>query len=215
MGLFDIIASSFTTFSPLANNAVISGGHQESSGVLTADSSSPNNNDVRNIVNRNCKSPVLGGSYVDEIAPGVFLGDKCVASSYKLLKRLGITHVVNCTHDLPNSHPDRFEYLQIPLVDGSLDPPLYPSIDTAVSFMEDAVKNGGNTFVHCFAGMSRSASVVTAYLMKTNCWTLNEALEHVKRHRLIASPNQVFLPQLYKYEKQLFQNDGYCTGAFS
>ena len=32
-------------------------------------------------------------------------------------------------------------------------------------FIEEALNNGGNILVHCYAGVSRSASFVIAYLM--------------------------------------------------
>jgi len=57
--------------------------------------------------------------------------------------------------------------------------------------------------VHCFAGASRSATIVIAYLMKKNSWTLEHTLEYVKSRRSIVSPHEAFLEQLKKYEKAL------------
>jgi protein-tyrosine phosphatase len=33
-------------------------------------------------------------------------------------------------------------------------------------FIKSAIDNGGNVFVHCYAGVSRSATIVIAYLMQ-------------------------------------------------
>jgi len=43
--------------------------------------------------------------------------------------------------------------------------------------------------VHCAAGVSRSASIVIAYLMKINHWTFENAYSFVKSKRKIIDPN--------------------------
>merc|ERR1719203_593344 len=55
-------------------------------------------------------------------------------------------------------------------------------------------------FVHCMAGRSRSATVVIAYLMQAQRWSLRQALDHVKVRRPIVFPNVGFLQQLRRYE---------------
>jgi len=35
----------------------------------------------------------------------------------------------------------------------------------SVRFIKEAIESGGSVFVHCYAGMSRSATIVVAYLM--------------------------------------------------
>ena len=60
-----------------------------------------------------------------------------------------------------------------------------------------------NVFVHCAAGMSRSPSLVIAYLMIENRWTYEEAINYVQRKRGIVQPNIGFVKQLKALEYRL------------
>jgi atypical dual specificity phosphatase len=58
--------------------------------------------------------------------------------------------------------------------------------------------------VHCVQGMSRSASVVLAYLMSRERKTFKQAWEHVTALRPVVKPNPGFIIQLLELEKILF-----------
>jgi hypothetical protein len=62
---------------------------------------------------------------------------------------------------------------------------------------------GQTTFVHCLNGVSRSALVVTAYLMWKNHWGRDEALRFVRTKRPEARPNPAFLERLGEWERVL------------
>ena len=49
-----------------------------------------------------------------------------------------------------------------------------------------------NVLVHCRSGMSRSASLVIAYIMKTKGASCQDAYEYVKHKRSIVLPNEGF-----------------------
>ncbi|CAD8167728.1 unnamed protein product [Paramecium pentaurelia] len=61
----------------------------------------------------------------------------------------------------------------------------------------------GSVLVHCAAGVSRSASVVIAYLMKTKGFGFQEAFNFVKKKRSVIQPNYGFIKQLRNYEKEV------------
>jgi len=68
----------------------------------------------------------------------------------------------------------------------------------------DAQRQAGRTvFVHCFAGVSRSGMVVTAYLMFKHGWTRDQALEFVRSKRPSAKPNGAFMELLLEWEREL------------
>lgn len=67
------------------------------------------------------------------------------------------------------------------------------------------VENGNKVLVHCQMGQSRSAAVVTAYLMYKQNLTFEQAFKHVKSKRTIVS-SEKFETQLREFEATL--NDG-------
>jgi protein-tyrosine phosphatase len=54
--------------------------------------------------------------------------------------------------------------------------------------------------VHCWAGVSRSATIVIAYLMRKNKWPLETAMDYVKQKRNFINPNHGFLAKLKDFE---------------
>ncbi|KAK9137194.1 hypothetical protein Sjap_007788 [Stephania japonica] len=84
-----------------------------------------------------------------------------------------------------------------------MDTDLAQYFDECFEFIEEAKRTGGAVLVHCFAGISRSVTIVLSYLMKKHHLSLSQALEHVKSKRPRASPNLGFLLQLQKLEKSL------------
>lgn len=67
----------------------------------------------------------------------------------------------------------------------------------------------GKVFVHCAMGLSRSSSLVLAYLMIHENMTLVDAIRAVSANRNI-SPNNGFLEQLRELDKKL-----HCQGSLS
>lgn len=57
--------------------------------------------------------------------------------------------------------------------------------------------------MHCHAGVSRSATVMIAYLMTKNQWSYEESLTFLKSKRKWVKPNPGFVEQLKAYERRL------------
>jgi hypothetical protein len=74
---------------------------------------------------------------------------------------------------------------------------LLQHLDEAVDFIHSHEK----VFVHCQAGISRSASVCMAYLIKYHKMNVNQAYQTVANVRPIICPNPGFLKQLYFFYK--------------
>ena len=69
-------------------------------------------------------------------------------------------------------------------------------------FLDNALRSkDNNVLVHCSAGISRSPTLVLAYMMKKNHWTLDEAFDKMRKLRQIIDPNVNFIIQLREWEK--------------
>jgi len=134
----------------------------------------------------------------------LYLGDYDCASDLDVLNTIKIRRIVNCTPS-PNCFEgqDGFEYLQIPVND-FVSADIHVHFEAAVEFIERGLEQSQRTLVHCHAGVSRSASIVSAFLMKHKGWTLKDTLDYVVQKRACVSPNVGFIVQLSRYEESLF-----------
>jgi protein-tyrosine phosphatase len=78
--------------------------------------------------------------------------------------------------------------------------------DISVYFDEisDLIHKQDSVLINCVAGISRSASLVIAYLMKYYEMNLEEAFLYVRKRRKMICPNKQFMTYLYEYEFKLF-----------
>ncbi|CAK6956706.1 dual specificity protein phosphatase PHS1-like [Scomber scombrus] len=148
------------------------------------------------------------GNHVDEVWPNLFIGDMSVANDRYSLWKLGITHVLNAAHGrmyCQGSHDfygSAVDYYGVPADDSpsfDLSRYFFPSAEYIQNALDTA---GARIFVHCAVGVSRSASLVLAYLMIHHHKTLLEAINKVKEHRWIF-PNRGFLKQLRALDRSL------------
>lgn len=75
----------------------------------------------------------------------------------------------------------------------------------------DSVKT--RVLVHCMCGVSRSASLVIAFLMRKRGYSLLKALRHVKEKRPVAKPNAGFLKALVALEDTLLEDGTVVSSA--
>lgn len=74
---------------------------------------------------------------------------------------------------------------------------------TFIVISEEAHQCGRGVLVHCQAGVSRSATIVIAYLMKHTLMTMTDAYKYVRGRRPVVSPNLNFMGQLLEFERDL------------
>nr|CAG4642145.1 EOG090X0GSS [Eurycercus lamellatus] len=73
-----------------------------------------------------------------------------------------------------------------------------------VDFINRNISEGSVVYVHCKAGRSRSATLVSCYLMKKHKWTPDQAVSHLKsvRSHVIFTPGKMEALNIF-YQKQV------------
>lgn len=111
-----------------------------------------------------------------QILPDLFLGDRGDACDREGLWKVGITHIVNCSKELPCHFEEEFEYLWLRMEDP--DASFEEKIPTFCEFI-DAGRSQGKVMVHCTGGVSRSPAVILGYLCQLD--GLEKAVDRLSR----------------------------------
>ena len=72
-----------------------------------------------------------------------------------------------------------------------------------IRVLDKAKDEGKQVLVHCAAGVSRSPTLVIAYMMWSKKMSRKEAYEYVSARRPIIDPNEHFMDQLAVFEEVL------------
>ena len=140
---------------------------------------------------------------IDQITETIYLGNIDAAFNKKKLKQLGIKKVLTVMSAFGNHYsPHEFIHKSIDVND-DYQTNIIQYFKECILFIEGKDK----IFVHCAAGMSRSPTIVIAYIMWKRKLRLNEAIKFVKEKRSIISPNDNFMNQLKIFEELLIKND--------
>jgi hypothetical protein len=178
-------------------------------------------------------SPSTSTFYANEIQitiekfPGtasIFIGSVVDSQSFEVLQMQGITHILNVAYEC-----DFYESVlkgnivtkKIPLRD-TAEQDLLSIIDEAYNFINECIQGGGKILIHCFAGVSRSVSVVIGYLImreirkstllnfssinNQNNTIYKKIYKRVSSIRQESMPNFGFCCQLMELEKKELRN---------
>uniref|UniRef100_A0A7N9DAV6 Dual specificity protein phosphatase 13B n=1 Tax=Macaca fascicularis TaxID=9541 RepID=A0A7N9DAV6_MACFA len=153
-------------------------------------------------------------NHIDEVWPSLFLGDAYAARDKSKLTQLGITHVVNAAAGKFQVDTGAKFYRGMSLEYYGIEADDNPFFDLSVYFLPVAryIRAAlsipqGRVLVHCAMGISRSATLVLAFLMIYENMTLVEAIQTVQAHRNIC-PNSGFLRQLQVLDNRLGRETG-------
>ena len=134
-----------------------------------------------------------------EVRPGLFLGGAAAVTEPDHLREAGVAAVLTVgSEELDFQTGAGVEGLRRLFV-RALDKPetdLLSHLDRCVAFIVQARAEGRAVLVHCHAGVGRSVTVITAFMMKTDQLTFEKAYENLKTVKPEAKMNEGFEWQL-------------------
>ena len=135
--------------------------------------------------------------HFDEIIPGLFLGNQ-IAASDELLQH-NFSHMLTLRSNPGRPLVPSIVWKGIEVAD-SEESSIAQFFNETFDFIEQTTES---ILVHCREGISRSPSVVIAYLMKKFDLSFETAFHYVKTRRRAILPNSGFIEELKTYEKSL------------
>lgn len=129
------------------------------------------------------------------ITPYLYIGGIQEAQDITFLQGSKVHTIVNCAREIPDFFPNNFQYIRLDL-DDVPHQSLTHVLDPISRHIIQMMRAGKVVFVHCAAGISRSASVVIYTLMKLHRWNFDKAFRFVRELHPRADPNQGFIQQL-------------------
>ncbi|KAJ9068439.1 tyrosine protein phosphatase yvh1, variant 2 [Entomophthora muscae] len=157
------------------------------------------------LLNLDTSPKTLAVSLCDEVEPSLFLGSFDAVTKPELLNSLGISHILTVGPGMEiKDFPSHIKRKQILVLDED-NQNLLQYFDETNNFILEGLATNGKVLVHCMAGISRSATVVCAFLMKHRSLSSQEALSTLTTVRSIIDPNPGFREQLEIYEQIAFE----------
>lgn len=151
---------------------------------------------------------------VSEITPNLFLTSAYGATKENIDRR-GITLLVNCAQELPKQdHGPHIESVKV-FLDDTPYAPINAHFDPVADKIHEHVHRGGRVMIHCLVGVSRSTSLLLAYLMKHRGMSLKTAFDLVSSKRSVVRPNPGFWRQLIDYEKKVIASFNNAYNSFT
>lgn len=151
---------------------------------------------------RGMVQPYLSTEFnIHHIEDGVFIGDISSACNEEKLQSLGITHILTAILGVAPQYPATFIYKNVPIRDIESED-IKSHLAECIEFIDSAVASGGKILVHCVCGVSRSATIVAAWVMTKHGYSVEETIQKLKDCRECVEPNPAFKKQL-----ELFANE--------
>eukprot|EP00929_Paragymnodinium_shiwhaense_P088028 TRINITY_DN48218_c0_g1_i2.p1 TRINITY_DN48218_c0_g1~~TRINITY_DN48218_c0_g1_i2.p1 ORF type:complete len:177 (+),score=19.73 TRINITY_DN48218_c0_g1_i2:236-766(+) len=129
---------------------------------------------------------IMQGLHTGEIFEGLWLGQVGDACHKPFLEFAGITQVVNCAAEVERPELLGIEVHWLKWRDSAEQGKAehkgkFQRLQRATEFMHRSIEAGHTVLVHCVQGVSRSSTVVVAYLMQFRGLALEDAIATVRQ----------------------------------
>lgn len=143
-------------------------------------------------------------SDVSRITSRIWLGSIHATYDEAWLRATGITHVVTALeipHTTPAMRAMGCKQLYVPIHDHPSEP-IYLWFQQTYDFIQTAIDSSPDhrVYVHCMAGISRSSTLLAAYLMLRHNATTDDAIAFIRGGRSHINPNPGFYSSLKLWE---------------
>ena len=139
-----------------------------------------------------------------EIDDNLWLGNYKAAQNTQVLKEKGISKVLTVMNEIKIDYNNEKSFTHKTLDVMDID---YENIIQYFGECLNFIKGEEKTLVHCAGGISRSPTIVIAYLMWSKKINYNEANKLVKMKKNNIRPNSGFIKQLKIFQNILLDND--------
>jgi hypothetical protein len=144
---------------------------------------------------------------MSEITGQIWIGSYGDIANEDFLDEREITQILCCAEELPLRigfpYSPKFQGHKVPIIDDKVDEKTKAYFLEAATVLDGWVNDGKKIFVHSFAGISRSVSIVITYLMVFKGWSYDLAFQHIKLRRPRINLHSDFIPILKSIEAKL------------
>ncbi|GAA5983367.1 hypothetical protein JCM10908_000256 [Rhodotorula pacifica] len=137
---------------------------------------------------------------MQEVIPGLWIGDYQAAQDHDLLHKRNIVCVVSAMRQEYDAAPG-VDMHRVAVDDTDKSNIIEHFVPTAEFISSALARNDGAVLVHCQAGVSRSTTLVAAYLMSRHGLNVEQAIERIRAARPQVDPSEFFMTQLELFER--------------
>ena len=145
--------------------------------------------------------------YNEIIKDFLYISSYKTASTVTDLKNIKITNIINCSGDLCENLSEESSLLNIGYLTLNIKDNVSENIEClfflCINYINEVKEKKGRVLIHCYKGVSRSVSIVIAYLIYLYKWSYDKAFDFVQSKRSISNPNIGFYLQLKTFYKRL------------
>lgn len=141
--------------------------------------------------------------HVGKVFEFLYFGSQDIACDLNILSSLQITDILSVGVAIPTNLNFMYTFIE------AYDLPTFNMtniFDDCFIYIENIRLLNRRVYIHCNAGISRSPSIIIAYVMKYLKLDFKSAYKFVKNTRLTIKPNTGFISQLIDYESKLKDN---------
>lgn len=145
---------------------------------------------------------------VNGILPRLWLASYMGTQNETKLRELGITHILSLYRNPNQKRVKGCQYQDVEIEDVD-HADILRHFPACLKFIEDTLSEDkkNQILVHCAQGISRSATIILAYLIKHSHMKPEDALVFLKSKRSCVEPNVGFMQQLEKFHQELYPHE--------